>query len=334
LCQGAPLEELVEGTTLQVKAKTYATPEAFKQALEVRLRDAALRGRVPMNRLRQVLLFERFLDRLFHTMGDRVIAKGGAVLEFRLERARTTGDVDLLYRGAAGVVLEALQEAARLDTGDRLTFSVEADAEQPEIAGDRDDYPGRRFRAQARLAGRPYGAPFGVDVGIGDPLTAEPEIIQGSALLEFIGLARPALRVYPRETHVAEKVHAYTKPRPRENSRVRDLPDIALLAGSGRFEGEQLRAALARTFRVRNTHDLPGRLPDPPESWRKPYERMAVQDDLPWKTLDEVMARARAFVDPALAGKPRTWDPERGWIEEGMVQVGDRIAGPDSGRSR
>jgi hypothetical protein len=32
------------------------------------------------------------------------------------------------------------------------------------------------------------------------------------------------LRLYPRETHVAEKLHAYTLPRRRENSRVRDLP--------------------------------------------------------------------------------------------------------------
>jgi len=37
----------------------------------------------------------RFLARLFEQFGDRAIAKGGVVLELRLERARATRDVDI-----------------------------------------------------------------------------------------------------------------------------------------------------------------------------------------------------------------------------------------------
>src|SRR5579883_3110659 len=48
-----------------------------------------------MGRFRQVLVFDRFLARLFEHFGDRAIAKGGVVLELRLSRARTTRDVDV-----------------------------------------------------------------------------------------------------------------------------------------------------------------------------------------------------------------------------------------------
>ncbi len=80
------------------------------------------------------------------------------------------------------------------------------------------------FRAESRLAGMIYGLPFGVDAGFDDVLTQVPEIITGTRFLDFIGVAPAQLRVYPRETHVAEKLHAYTLLRARENSRVKDLP--------------------------------------------------------------------------------------------------------------
>jgi hypothetical protein len=41
-----------------------------------------------------VLVFERFLARVFAVLGNQVVAKSGVVLELRLARARTTQDVD------------------------------------------------------------------------------------------------------------------------------------------------------------------------------------------------------------------------------------------------
>ena len=54
--------------------------------------------------------------------------------------------------------------------------------------------------------------------------------IKGEDYLGFAGIAAPELLLIPVETHIAEKLHAYTLPRPTPNSRVRDLPDLALLA--------------------------------------------------------------------------------------------------------
>ena len=70
-------------------ARQYATPLAFKQALEQRLKSSSATG-VDFARRRQLLVFDRFLARLAQLAGDAVTLKGGLVLELRLARARTT----------------------------------------------------------------------------------------------------------------------------------------------------------------------------------------------------------------------------------------------------
>lgn len=102
-------------------------------------------------------------------------------------------------------------------------------------------------------------------------------------------------------------------PRVRPNSRVKDLPDIALLATTGALRASAVPKAMALTFDFRKTHELPSSLPAPPSSWRAPYEAMAREDGLRWTTLDEVLEAARAFLDPVLSGDPvATWSP-RSW---------------------
>lgn len=289
----------------------YASPLAFKTALEARIRRVAPDA---MPRLRQLLIFDRFLVRIFTVFGERVILKGGLVLELRLARARTTKDIDLRLTGNPADLLERLQEAGRLELGDWLIFDVAPDRKHPVMEGEGLVYQGQRFRVNARLAQKPYGDPFGLDVGLADALTAEPDEVLGSEFFEFVALERPRFLVYPRVTHVAEKLHAYTLPRERENSRVKDLPDLALLAQTGPFAAAALRQALERTFEFRGTHPLPASLPPPPESWTETYARTARQDQLPWPTLAEVTAAARAFLDPLLADAVETWVPEDwGW---------------------
>jgi hypothetical protein len=128
-----------------------------------------------------------------------------------------------------------------------------------------------RFRTERRLAGKLYGQRFGVDVAFGDPILGEPEIVSADDTLAFAGVAPSVLRLYPIETHLAEKLHAYTLPRPRPNTRVNDLPDIALLGTMQPLDAERLRLALAQTFEFRSTHAVPSSLPDPPPSRSTPY---------------------------------------------------------------
>lgn len=290
--------------------RRYATPAAFKHALEERLRAVSERHHTPVHRVRQRLVFDRFLARVFAEFGGAALLKGGAVLELRLSRARTTKDVDLRLTGSPEGLLERLQAAGRRDAGDHLLFEIGPGSHGDVIDGEGLVYEGRRFRAEARLAGKVYGDPFGVDVAFGDVLTGAPDVMEGSDLLDFAGVPRSQLRLYPRETHVAEKLHAYTQTRARENSRVKDLPDLALLAQTGAFHRAALRAALERTFAFRDTHALPRALPPPPSAWDVPYARMARDNGLPWATLAEVLQAAGAFLEPVLTEGGDTWNPE------------------------
>jgi len=292
-----------------VTPRTYASPEAFKQALEQRLRASVETG-AEFARKRQLLVFDRFLARVVAVLGDAATLKGGLVLELRIARARTTKDVDLRMVGSPDDLLAKLQEAGRKNLGDFMTFEVVPDEDHPEIQNDGMQYDGLRFRAECKLAGKLYGQPFGVDVAFGDPILGEPEVVVAEDVLAFAGVAPPTLRLYPIETHIAEKLHAYTMPRARPNSRVKDLPDLALLATAQPVSAKRLRAALEQTFTFRKTHALPASVPSPIEAWRTPYEAMAREDQLHWTTLDDVTAAAKAFLDPVLAGGlDATWLP-------------------------
>jgi len=292
-----------------VTRRTYASPVAFKQALERRLRGANADG-AQFARSRQLLVFDRFLARIVATFGDAATLKGGLVLELRLGRARTTKDVDLRVVGSPDNLLAQLQQCARQDLGDFMTFEVAPDQNHPEIQNDGMQYEGLRFRTECRLAGKIYGQAFGVDVAFGDPLVGDVELVEAPDLLGFAGVEPPKIQVYPIETHIAEKLHAYTMPRARPNSRVKDLPDIALLATTGPIHRDRLREALDSTFTFRNTHALPPRMPEPPPSWDIPYTTMARDDGLRWGTLDDVTKAASAFLNPVLAGSSVTiWDP-------------------------
>lgn len=291
-------------------ARRYATAPAFKQALEKRLRDASTTG-VDFARRRQLLVFDRVLARVGHVLGESVVLKGGLVIELRLARARTTKDIDLRVSGSPEQILDSLQEAGRLDLGDFMRFEVRPDRQHPEIEGEGMRYDGYRFRAECRLAGKLYGRPFGVDVGFGDPLTQEPDVVVPEDVLAFAGIEPPTLRLYPVVSHIAEKLHAYMLPRPRPNSRVKDLPDLALLGCTGPLDAEVLRKALERTFHFRDTHRLPESLASPPSFWKQPYAAIAEEDGLTWRTLSDVHHAAALLLDPVLGDAPvrGEWDP-------------------------
>ena len=154
------------------------------------------------------------------------------------------------------------------------------------------------------------GQPFGVDVAFGDPVLGEPDVLVAEDVLAFAGIVPPTLRLYPVVTHTAEKLHAYTMPRSRPNSLVKDLPDLALLATAQAIDARRLRTALEQTFTFRKTHPLPESVPAPPPAWESAYAAMAREDHLAWATLDDVTKAVQAFIDPVLVGGiDAPWDP-------------------------
>jgi len=191
-----------------------------------------------------------------------------------------------------------------------MLFTVMPDAEHPAITNEGMVYEGQRHRVTCSLAGKPYGQPFGLDIAFADPILGEPDIVVASDVLGFAGVDPPTLRLYPLETHIAEKLHAYTLPRKRPNSRMKDLPDIALLAGVRELEATRLRQALEQTFTSRKTHALPVSFPPPPPAWAGPYGRMVAEDELAWADLATLTRAVEAFLEPVLDGTAlRIWAP-------------------------
>ncbi len=203
--------------------RLYATPDAFRVALEERVKASAKAlGHLDPTRQRQLLLADRLLARVSLEFGDAVIAKGGIALELRLPQARATQDLDLQLSGKHTDLLDRLQTLARRDLGDRLRFEISIDPEDMRtIEGDGVEYDGYRFRVSAFLGERRYGDRFGLDIVLGGPVFGTVEERQGLALMAFAGVEPGRYRLYPRELHIAEKLHAYTMPRPRPNGRVK-----------------------------------------------------------------------------------------------------------------
>jgi hypothetical protein len=229
-----------------VTARPYASPQAFKQALEQRLKSSTNSG-AEFARSRQLLVFDRFLARVAAVLGDAATLKGGLALELRLERARTTRDIDLRLIGSSGGILAKLQQTARRDLGDFMTFEVAADEDRPEIQNDGMQYEGLRFRAECKLAGKLYGQPFGVDVAFGDPILGEPEVVVAKDVLAFAGIAPPTLRMYPIETHIAEKLHAFTRSRCPASIRTR-ASRICPISRFSRLRKPLMRSACERPW--------------------------------------------------------------------------------------
>lgn len=122
-------------------------------------------------------------------------SKGGFALDLRLsERARFTHDVDIDWQVAEEELLDALIEAAALETEDYFTFHVERSSTPPERLG-----ASHRFRVNASLAGRLFET-FLLDVALpSDPVT-EQDTLTTSELPAFARhrLSRgPGCTAYP-----------------------------------------------------------------------------------------------------------------------------------------
>lgn len=136
-------------------------------------------------------------------------------------------------------------------------------------------------------------------------------------LLDFAGIAPVIVPLLPLATHVAEKLHAYSRVYEggRESTRPKDLVDLVLIARSFALEAGALRRAIDEVFDRRGTHRRPTALVAPPASWKLPFQRLAasvgVEEGLP-----EAHAAAGALLDPILRDHVMSgsWDPsEQRW---------------------
>jgi predicted nucleotidyltransferase component of viral defense system len=171
------------------------------------------------------------------------------------EAHRPTRDLDLLGYGA--IDTRRLEQVFREVIGvevedDGLEFQAET------VRGERiredEEYEGVRVHLVARLAAARIKVQ--VDVGFGDVVTPAPQEAEYPVMLDF---PAPRLRIYPRETVVAEKFEAMVK-LGIANSWMKDFYDLWVLTRDFEFEGTLLSQAIRATFERRGTA-LPTEVP-------------------------------------------------------------------------
>jgi hypothetical protein len=226
-------------------------------------------------------------------------------LELRFKSARSTIDIDLTVRGATGAtesgevelaIREMLQERASVSLNDWFEFTIGP----PMMDLTAAPYGGARSSVEARMDGRTF-ARFHLDAGVGDVVLEPLETPECRDWLGFAGIEKPRVRMISGEQQFAEKVHAYTLPRSSQNSRVKDLVDLALLIGDGRLDRGRVVNALHLTFVRRETHALPATLSTPPEDWETSFRVLAEECGLEADII-AVFDRVRKFFEHAING--------------------------------
>ena len=291
----------------------YETANAFRTALEQRLKNETQATGIALLRLRKRVAFERFLARLATSESSGWALKGAFALDLRLGlRARTTKDIDLGRADDEEAATEHLNAATDIDLGDFFVFEVRRTPALDAATG----FHAVRYTVRADLDARRFEQ-FPVDVAFSEATPIQAEPLFGANSLEFAEVAGLQLPVISLEQHVAEKLHAYTGAfgrDQRESTRVKDLVDLVLIGEMAELNAERLRCALATTFEQRARQPIPDAIPPPPLSWARPYTVLAREVGVA-VDMEAGHAAAARLLDPVLRSEAGGhWDPEaRRW---------------------
>ena len=234
-----------------------SSDDGLARSLQVRLARHAKAISVDPNLVLTRYALERFLYRLSCSpYAERFVLKGGLLILVWLgEALRPTRDADLLGFGdlSEAALAEIFSDVCAMQVdADGMVYMKDSLRVEPIRA--QDDYGGQRVNLQARMGAARLSVQL--DIGIGDVVTPAAEWLDYPSLLE---LPRPRLRAYPRETVLAEKLHAMEYLGLR-NSRMKDYFDVHALLREGKTDTAQLGAAIAATFTRRRTA-LPDGMP-------------------------------------------------------------------------
>lgn len=298
--------------------KHYATANAFKTALEERLKNHSRKAGIELQRLRRQVAFDRLLSRLFRYFPKDLLLKGGYAMELRIEHARATKDIDLVIKAARietkdaqdQVIRRMLQEAVQDDSGDFFEFLVG----EPTLDLEAIPYGGSRFPIDALLDNRLF-VRFPIDVVISSLFMEPIDYIASEDWLGFAGIEHIPFPAISKEQQFAEKLHAYTLPREgSENSRVKDLLDLTLLVKSGELKMDILKIAIDKIFKYRSTHLVPSGIVEPPGSWVSVFTRLSKETELNMN-MDQAVALIASHLNIPIIVR-----------EEKMISVAEQVS--------
>lgn len=222
------------------------TPEQLKGAI----RSMAAKKNLRAQEVLQMLLFERFLERLAASpYRDNFILKGGLLISSMLGISqRTTMDMDTTVRGihmGEGAIIATIKAILDTDVGDGICF----DFQKIEPIREDDEY--NNFRVHLRARYGKIDSPMKIDVTTGDMIT--PVAIQYDYPLVFEERTISVM-AYTIETILAEKYETIIH-RNIGTTRARDFYDLHMIYRSRKDEIrlDILRKAVLYTAQKRDT---------------------------------------------------------------------------------
>lgn len=226
------------------------TPRNLAHSIHQKLLNEAKHTGRPFNELLQYYAMERLLYRLScSSHGGKFILKGALLLAaWRGPMYRPTQDIDLLGQisNDPAAIIAAFQDICRQKVqSDGLTF--DDDRVTAQLITEDADYPGVRIAIKGRLGNARVD--LHVDIGFADVIVPGPAELDYPAILD---LPAPHLRVYSRQSVVAEKFQAMVK-LGQLNSRMKDFCDLWFMARNFDFDGATLGDAIISTFAKRDT---------------------------------------------------------------------------------
>lgn len=216
-----------------------------------RLKNKAKNLNVSYQQCLQLFFQEEFLRRLAKSpYVDNFILKGGLFIYTLTNfQSRSTVDIDFLLQHLSNDINQInkiIVEIISIPTG--LNDIVVLEAGKTEPIAIQMKYHGISTQIIGHI--KKVRVAFGIDIGSGDVIVPKPEkrIIQ----TQLEGYEAPEIFTYSLESTIAEKFDAMLQ-RFELTSRMKDFHDIAYLAQSFDFKGQQLQEALSQTLRNRGT---------------------------------------------------------------------------------
>lgn len=225
-------------------------PANLPASIHQRLLNLSQARNDEFNQLLTLFAIERLLYRLAQSPhAGRFTLKGALLfLVWDVPVHRPTRDIDLLGFGtnSAFALMQLFQELCGLSVVDDGLIFDPASIQVGEIRAD-EEYIGQRVTLVARLG--QARIPLQIDIGFGDAVWPIPQVATYPTLLEF---PAPHLRMYAKETTIAEKLHAMVA-LDLTNSRMKDFYDLWLLSRIFPFDGATLTQAINATFAQRKS---------------------------------------------------------------------------------
>jgi Nucleotidyl transferase AbiEii toxin, Type IV TA system len=258
------------------------------------IREYADQQQMAESRVRRAVSFMLVALPLEHSLDSEgrplFAVKGGVSMELRLGlRARTTKDLDAVFRGAFEDWLAALDDALAADI-EEFSFS----REEPEAIRNTKsfrvniiiDFKGRRWgKVQFEVAPVEVGSVLDVDQV--DPFDIGQFGLRAPGQISVVGL--PYL--------IAQKLHACTELfEGEENARVHDLMELLLARDLLAPEDlRRAREACTAIFDNRQKQAWPPQL-TVYRSWAETYARLAAEEGFPVDDVEEAAAMVGEFI--------------------------------------